>query len=424
MTPTVTDNGEVIVQLHPVVNSLEGMVNGVPQISTRDTQTAVALHDDQTLVIGGLIQEQATKETSSIPILGLLPLVGRLFRNDSTNETRNELVIVVTPHIVKNGEAAPARAELPEMPVLPTTPPKENLPTSLPLAVLVVVLNVVAGIGRAQAIAGASIERVRSLAFLFAEPKFFARKVASNLKRKRRHAVLRRLNVGAIFLASLLIFLSIATAYYFAGRTFAQASLAKWQRVSWELSDAPNASNGPWEVYYWLKRNRGDIYAQARDRHVTPVAIAGVIAYESLIDVQPAFIKPFARYSGPGKVHFKDGRVFEGDPAAKAVENLGYLPRQSVDGRRRLLSTDSGAISYIAAIIFEYSRIAKSHGFSVSCNPGLLATFYSAWTFPRLNHYLERKQGALRANAVGDWVHSESSYLKNALGLHEQQTCD
>ena len=130
ITPMVTASGEIIVQLHPVVNSLEGTVNGVPQISTRDTQTVVALHDNQTLVIGGLIQEEATKETSTIPFFGQLPLIGRLFRNDSTNETRNELVIVVTPHIVGDGSPLPMRRAiaLPTAQPLPTLPPGTMFP--------------------------------------------------------------------------------------------------------------------------------------------------------------------------------------------------------------------------------------------------------------------------------------------------------
>ncbi len=130
ITPMVTASGEIIVQLHPTVNSLEGTVNGVPQISTRDTQTVVALHNNQTLVIGGLIEEEATKETNTIPLLGQLPLIGRLFRSDSTNETRNELVIVVTPHIVGDGAPLPIRSPiaLPTPQLLPTLPPGTTLP--------------------------------------------------------------------------------------------------------------------------------------------------------------------------------------------------------------------------------------------------------------------------------------------------------
>jgi len=124
ITPMVSDDDGVIVDLHPVVNSLEGLSSaGVPQISTRDTQTLVHLKNDQTLVIGGLIQDTYQKQTSTIPILGQLPLIGRIFRSDSINSTRNELVIMVTPHILKDGGLTPSPGlAVPTPGVLPTLP--------------------------------------------------------------------------------------------------------------------------------------------------------------------------------------------------------------------------------------------------------------------------------------------------------------
>ena len=130
ITPMVSGK-HIIVNLHPVVNSLSGLLNGVPQIATRDTQTMVSLEDNQTLVIGGLIQSQVQHTTDSIPILGDLPLIGGLFRNETNNVTRNELVIVVTPHLVHAGEALPppeATQALPTPQPLPTLPPTRRLP--------------------------------------------------------------------------------------------------------------------------------------------------------------------------------------------------------------------------------------------------------------------------------------------------------
>lgn len=132
ITPMVSGPDDVIVDLHPVVNSLEGLSSsGVPQISTRDTQTVVHLKNNQTLVIGGLIQDTRSSQTSGIPLLGDLPLVGRLFRSDSINSTRNELVIMVTPHILQDGESAeaPTNLTLPTPGALPTLPPGTTLPT-------------------------------------------------------------------------------------------------------------------------------------------------------------------------------------------------------------------------------------------------------------------------------------------------------
>ncbi|MEO6989929.1 MAG: hypothetical protein ABI346_00150, partial [Candidatus Baltobacteraceae bacterium] len=132
ITPIVNADDFISVTLHPVVNSNTGFNNGIPQISTRDTQTTVALREGQTLIIGGLIQDAITKSTSKIPILGDLPLLGHIFRATDYERQRNELVITVTPHIVVPGEAAPfPNAPLPGIPTaapLPTLAPGTTLP--------------------------------------------------------------------------------------------------------------------------------------------------------------------------------------------------------------------------------------------------------------------------------------------------------
>jgi len=139
ITPIVTSNGEVSVALHPVVNSLSGFLNNVPQISTRDTQTQVHLRDNETLVIGGLIQESSQAQESKIPLLGDLPFFGRAFRNQTTTNTRNELIIVVTPHVLHGsttttipGAAGPPGMVIPSARPLPTLPPNTAFPTAAP----------------------------------------------------------------------------------------------------------------------------------------------------------------------------------------------------------------------------------------------------------------------------------------------------
>ncbi|HXW76129.1 MAG TPA: secretin N-terminal domain-containing protein, partial [Candidatus Eremiobacteraceae bacterium] len=131
ITPVVNAGSSISVTLHPVVNSLEGLTNGIPQISTRDTQTTVNLDDDQTLVIGGLIQDSVTRSDTYLPVLGDIPLIGKIFHNQTLNHTRNELVIVVTPHLVKPG--APG---YPGGPPLPPAPGAESLPTLPPGAAM------------------------------------------------------------------------------------------------------------------------------------------------------------------------------------------------------------------------------------------------------------------------------------------------
>jgi type II secretory pathway component GspD/PulD (secretin) len=140
ITPLVTSDSTLTITLHPVVNSVDGSNGGVPQIATREVQTTVSLGDNQTLVIGGLIQDTVTRTVTSVPVLGNLPLVGSLFRNNQLVSDHNELVIVVTPHIVRSGEPVPppqASLPLPSAPVpeaLPTLPPGTELPSTREMA--------------------------------------------------------------------------------------------------------------------------------------------------------------------------------------------------------------------------------------------------------------------------------------------------
>jgi len=132
ITPVVNAGNFITVALHPTVNSLAGIANGIPQIATRDTQTTVAMREDETLIIGGLIQDTTTRFDTKIPLLGDLPLVGRAFRNESLTRSRNELIITVTPHIVTPGaQFASPGAPLPAIPAaapLPTLAPGTVLP--------------------------------------------------------------------------------------------------------------------------------------------------------------------------------------------------------------------------------------------------------------------------------------------------------
>jgi type II secretory pathway component GspD/PulD (secretin) len=142
ITPVINSGNFVSILLHPVVNNLSGYSNGIPQISTRDTQTTVGMQADQTLVIGGLIEDSTTNTVTKIPFLGDLPVVGGAFRNRQYSRQRNELVITVTPHIIVPGQPIPAEllgnggtlTSIPTPEPLPTLPPGTLLPPAHPLS--------------------------------------------------------------------------------------------------------------------------------------------------------------------------------------------------------------------------------------------------------------------------------------------------
>jgi type II secretory pathway component GspD/PulD (secretin) len=133
ITPVVNANNSISVTLHPTVNSLLNVSSqGIPSIANREALTTVTLADNQTLVIGGLIQEDESRNDTTVPILGQIPLIGRIFHNYTTSNNRNELIIVVTPHIL--GPNAVPIVPGPALPAIPTPEPLPTLPpgTALP----------------------------------------------------------------------------------------------------------------------------------------------------------------------------------------------------------------------------------------------------------------------------------------------------
>lgn len=133
ITPVVNDGDYITITLHPSVNSIAAIsAAGVPNIQTRDTTTTVGLHDGQTIVIAGLIEDLDSRSVQKIPFLGDLPLIGRaLFTYQNVQKTRNELIVTVTPHIVRAGESGgigTTKLGIPHPEGLPTLPPGTQLP--------------------------------------------------------------------------------------------------------------------------------------------------------------------------------------------------------------------------------------------------------------------------------------------------------
>ena len=74
-------------------------------IAERDIELkGVRLKDNETLIIGGLIQETESKSSNKVPILGDIPFIGAAFRSSSRTSNKNELIIIVTPKILNDDE--------------------------------------------------------------------------------------------------------------------------------------------------------------------------------------------------------------------------------------------------------------------------------------------------------------------------------
>jgi general secretion pathway protein D len=73
-----------------------------PTTSKRSAKTTVIVKDQETVVIGGLIQERVTRGVSKVPVLGTLPILGWLFRNESTKKQKTNLLLFLTPYIIRD----------------------------------------------------------------------------------------------------------------------------------------------------------------------------------------------------------------------------------------------------------------------------------------------------------------------------------
>ena len=106
-TPTMTPRGTIRLQVAPEVSSLDfanGLIfNGftIPALSTRRVTTEIELEDGQTFGIGGLLDNRDTEVYSKIPGLGDIPFFGKLFRSRAVTKNNSELLVLVTPEIVR-----------------------------------------------------------------------------------------------------------------------------------------------------------------------------------------------------------------------------------------------------------------------------------------------------------------------------------
>lgn len=110
-TPTVLEEGRINLVVSPEVTELVkfdtvattglGGILAVPTFTTRRVSTTVQLRDGQSLAIGGLLQDNIKETVSRFPVLGELPILGALFRSSDFQKNKTELMVVVTPRLIK-----------------------------------------------------------------------------------------------------------------------------------------------------------------------------------------------------------------------------------------------------------------------------------------------------------------------------------
>lgn len=107
VSPTILAKGRIALKVAPEASDIDysnAVVtdgNSIPAISTRRADTTVELGDGESFIIGGLVSRTTKSNVNKIPLLGDLPIIGSFFRNLNYTQNDKELVIIVTPHVVR-----------------------------------------------------------------------------------------------------------------------------------------------------------------------------------------------------------------------------------------------------------------------------------------------------------------------------------
>ena len=111
--PYIGNDGYIRMDIYPKDSSGEIDSEGIPQETTAELTTNIMVKDGQTIVIGGLFRDAVTTTRSQVPLLGDLPFVGAAFRSTTDRNVRQEVIVMLTPHIISEPSEASgdARAE-------------------------------------------------------------------------------------------------------------------------------------------------------------------------------------------------------------------------------------------------------------------------------------------------------------------------
>jgi len=101
VTPQITPDNRVVMDLQVNKDSVGEVFGGIPSIDTREVQTQILVDNGQTVVLGGIYEQEKTTETDRVPFFGDLPIIGALFRQTREIDDKSELLIFVTPKILK-----------------------------------------------------------------------------------------------------------------------------------------------------------------------------------------------------------------------------------------------------------------------------------------------------------------------------------
>ncbi len=105
VTPQITPDGRVIMKLKVNQDSVGALFGNIPSIDKNEIDTSVLVENGETVVLGGVFRNEEVSSVTKTPFFGDLPIIGHLFRHTNKRTQKKELLIFVTPNIVKNALA-------------------------------------------------------------------------------------------------------------------------------------------------------------------------------------------------------------------------------------------------------------------------------------------------------------------------------
>jgi pilus assembly protein CpaC len=137
-TPILAADGTIHLKVKPEVSTLDfsnsvtlsGFV--LPALSTRRVESEMSLADGQTFAIAGLVDNRVTETLSKVPGIGDIPILGKLFQSKSLSKSKNELLVIVTPHVVRplTPDQVPHGPNYPQPFLDQIAPAQQKAPTS------------------------------------------------------------------------------------------------------------------------------------------------------------------------------------------------------------------------------------------------------------------------------------------------------
>ena len=105
VTPQISDDGIITMDIHPTITERTGQAtsprgDSVPIVDVRETDVVVRVAEGETVMIGGLLSNRTLETINKVPVLGDVPLLGGLFRRNSKENRKIDLVILLTPRIL------------------------------------------------------------------------------------------------------------------------------------------------------------------------------------------------------------------------------------------------------------------------------------------------------------------------------------